>query len=514
MKSVLNIEHDKQLNRQFFKNARFALIFLLVCRIISMCFIPLNDVSEARYGEIARKMLETGNWVTPLHDYGVPFWAKPPLSTWLSAFSMKLLGINEFAVRLPGLLLSLATLWLIWSLTKKHSGSVIAMITIVVLAGTLDFFVDAGTVMTDPSLVFCITLVLVAFWRAIVDGSKLWSYVFFIGLGLGLLAKGPVAVVLSGMPIFFWVLLRNQWRNLWERLPWIKGVLLMLIIALPWYIWAEIRTPGFLNYFIVGENLNRFLKPGWTGDKYGYAHQELWGMIWVYAMIGIFPWCLLGAAWFIKYRHNPRKVFIDNDGWLSFFFLCTVIPLFFFTFSRNIIYTYIFPSLPAFSVFFIEYWQRVGAVAKAKQLITGLSIIVGVFALGITLAFNMAPKAVSKTEKSVVAAWLKQRPVPGSYLIYWDFKVEFSAQFYSRGRGKFAFHNEDLCTLLDDNRENYLAIRPQDTHEVAPDLFSKMLFIQRVYSGDRPYLLMRIPVFVKNFCRKEYVRSGVNQAEK
>lgn len=202
-RSVLNIENDKQLKYQFFNNARFALLFLLVCRIISMCFIPLNDVSEARYGEIARKMLETGNWVTPLHDYGVPFWAKPPLSTWLSAFSMKLFGINEFAVRLPGLLLSLATLWLIWDLTKKHSGSVIAMITILVLAGTLDFFVNAGTVMTDPSLVFCITLVLVAFWRAIVDASKLWSYVFFIGLGLGLLAKGPVAVVLSGMPIFF-----------------------------------------------------------------------------------------------------------------------------------------------------------------------------------------------------------------------------------------------------------------------------------------------------------------------
>ncbi len=502
MRSVLNIEHDKQLQTQFFNNARIALIFLLVCRIISMCFIPLNDVSEARYAEIARKMLETGNWVTPLHDYGVPFWAKPPLSTWLSAFSMKLFGVNEFAVRLPGLLLSLATLWLIWRVTKKHSGAVIAMLTTLVLAGTSYFFLDAGTVMTDPSLVFCITLIEVAFWCAIVDGSTPWSYVFFIGLGLGLLAKGPVAVVLSGMPIFFWVLLRNQWRNLWKRLPWIKGILLMLVIALPWYIWAEIRTPGFLNYFIVGENFNRFLKPGWTGDKYGYAHQQSWGMIWVYAASGIFPWCLLGAAWFIKYRHNARKVFVDKNGWLSYFFLCTVIPLFFFTFSRNIIYTYIFPSLPAFSVFFVEYWERVGAIAKAKQLIVNLSVVIGVIFLGATLAFNAIPEVVSKTEKPVVAAWFKQHPAAGSYLIYWNYKTEFSAQFYSGGRVKFTFSNKKLCTLLANDRENYLAIQPHDTHEVSPELFSKMILIQRVFAGDRAYFLMRIPVLAKDVCSK------------
>ncbi|WP_040535378.1 ArnT family glycosyltransferase, partial [Legionella drancourtii] len=226
----MDIENDKLLPRKFFNNALFALLFLLVCRVISMCFIPLNDVSEARYGEIARKMLETGNWVTLLHDYGVPFWAKPPLSTWLSAASMMFLGVNEFAVRLPGLLLSIGVLWLIWDLAKKHSGNVVATLATLVLAGTLYFFLDAGTVMTDPSLIFCTTLVLVSFWHAIVGGNKYWSYVFFIGLGLGLLAKGPVATVLAGMPIFCWVLLRNQWRNLWQRLPWIKGILIMLAI--------------------------------------------------------------------------------------------------------------------------------------------------------------------------------------------------------------------------------------------------------------------------------------------
>lgn len=91
MRLLLKVKNGQWSQRKFFNNALFALIFLLISRVISMWFIPLNDVSEARYGEIARKMLETGNWVTLLFDYGIPFWAKPPLSTWLSAASMKFL---------------------------------------------------------------------------------------------------------------------------------------------------------------------------------------------------------------------------------------------------------------------------------------------------------------------------------------------------------------------------------------------------------------------------------------
>ena len=482
---------NKQLQKQFFNNALFALFFLLLCRIISMCFIPLNDVSEARYAEIARKMLETGNWVTLLHDYGVPFWAKPPLSTWLSAASMMVFGVNEFAVRLPGLLLSIGILWLIWDLGKKHSGPVVAMLATVILAGTLYFFLDAGTVMTDPSLIFCITLVLVSFWHAVADGSKTWSYIFFIGLGLGLLAKGPIAVVLAGMPIFFWVLVHNQWRNLWHRLPWIKGIFLVLAIALPWYIWAELRTPGFLNYFIVGEHFHRFVTPGWAGDKYGYAHKEHWGMIWIFAAGGIFPWCLLGATWFVTYRKTLPSLFRDEDGWLSYLFLCTVVPLFFFTFSSNIIYTYVFPSLPMFALFFTEYWVRAGAMLSAKKLVLGLSLICGFIFLAAAVAFNVIPHVVSKTQKPVIAAWIKQHPIAGSHLLYWDYKTEFSAQFYSGGKVQFAWDRDALCKFLSHNEENYVVAGSLYKRQIPADLLSQMTEVQKVIANGKPVFLLR-----------------------
>lgn len=403
--------------------------------------------------------------------------------------------MNELAVRLPALLLSLGVLWLAWDLAKKHSGHSVALLSMLVLAGSMDFFLDAGTVMTDPALVFCVTLVLVSFWHAVIDGNKIWSYVFFVGLGLGLLAKGPVAPVLAGMPIFCWVLWRKEWRNLWCRLPWVKGFLMMLAIALPWYIWAEVRTPGFLNYFILGENFHRFITPGWTGDKYGFAHQEPWGMIWIFAVIGIFPWCLLGAIWFVIYRKKLPALFSDEDGWLGYLFLCTVVPLFFFTFSRNIIYTYIFPSLPFFALFFTEYWDRAGALLSSKKLIVGLSLVMGVVFFAVTIIFYVMPNLLSKTQKPVIIAWLKQDPAPGSKLVYWDYKTEFSAQFYSAGRVAFALKKEDLCRLLSNKLENYVVVQAQLMQTLPPDLLAKMTEVQRVIANNKSEILLRTPVF-------------------
>ena len=79
---------------------------LVTLRAVFNYSLPLMDKTEARYAEIARIMAETGNWVVPQIDYTIPFWAKPPLSTWASALSISLFGTHEFFVRLPYLLLA------------------------------------------------------------------------------------------------------------------------------------------------------------------------------------------------------------------------------------------------------------------------------------------------------------------------------------------------------------------------------------------------------------------------
>ena len=475
------------------KNMWIVLSFLLVCRLISMYVMSLNDTTEARYGEIARIMLETGNWVTPMQTYGIPFWAKPPLSTWLSAFSMKLFGVNELAARLPSLLLSIGVLGLVWNVAKKQSGMNVAITAVVVLAGSLFFMLDAGTVMTDPSLLFCITLSLVSFWKAI-SGNKFWSYIFFVGLGLGLLAKGPIAVVLTGMPIFIWTLWHKRWIALWQNLPWFKGTLLIILIAGPWYVLAEFRTPGFLNYFIIGEHFHRFLDPGWGGDKYGFAHVAPLGMIWAYAFLSILPWSIIGLAWVIRHYKAVPALCRDNDGWMSYLAICTLTPLVFFTFSSNIIYPYVFPSLPVFALLFAELTERAHALPKRFFSLASIS---GFLFLLVAVLFVFRPEWVEKSQHRIVAAYQNIATSSQSKLIYWAQKTEFSSQFYSRGQARATLKADELRAMLFQGVEPYVVVDLKYVDSIPNDLQKNLKQIDIIPILKNKFILFQF-VPVKN----------------
>ncbi|MBA4708833.1 ArnT family glycosyltransferase [Aquitalea aquatica] len=441
--------------------ATYALFALLLIRLLAMWAIPLTDTTEARYAEIARKMLETGNWVTLWHDYGVPFWAKPPLSTWTSAASMGLFGVNPLAARLPALLLSLAVLWLVADAAGQRLGRDAALASTLILAGSLLFFGAAGTVMTDPALMFCVALAQLAFWHAMQGRGRRWNYLFFVGLGLGLLAKGPLAIVLVGMPIFVWTLLRNDWKALWQRLPWISGSLLMLAIALPWYLLAEYRTPGFLNYFIMGEHVSRFLDPGWKGDKYGYAHATPRGMIWLYWLGAIFPWSLAMLVWLAGHGKQALGLSKDSDGWRLYMLLWSLMTLLFFTISGNIIFPYPLPMLPGCALLFATLWQA-GRQPQQGSSLPWLALVSGLLLLiAVGLQWSQGQRYF-RTQQQVIAAWQQQQPAADSKLIYWDSRREFSAEFYSEGKVITTNKPDQLLQLLADQHHRIIVTEQRD----------------------------------------------------
>ena len=315
---------------------------------------------------------------------------------------------------------------------------------------------------------------------------------FFAGLGLGLLAKGPIALVLTGMPIFFWVLRHKQrWIALWERLPWVAGSLLMLLIALPWYVLAELRTPGFINYFIVGENFHRFLDPGWGGDKYGFAHTAPLGMIWVYALLGIFPWSMVGFAWLIHHGKKLPDLCKDNDGWVSYLLLCTLVPLGFFTFSSNIIYPYVFPSLPAFALLFAELMKRSHLDVTAEKRVVSFAAITGVIFLLVSTLFIVKPEWVSKSQYRIVAAFKNEAPAAKSKLIYWSNKTDYSARFYSAGRVVATLNPNKLRRLLSNHVENYVVINSDQKSLIPDDLLSRLTEITTIQMLKNKLVLLR-----------------------
>lgn len=471
---------SSSLHKRLFTPFICVLIFLLLTRIVAMFGVPLNDSTEARYGEIARIMLETNDWITPMHQYGVPFWAKPPLSMWTSALSMKAFGVTPFAARLPGLLLSFGVLGLVWGIARQRGGQFLAMIATLVLASSLYFYLDAGTVMTDPSLLFSTTFIMIAFWRAVVGQQRLWGYLLFVAMGIGLLAKGPVALVLMGMPIGLWVILQNRWLDIWQRLPWVTGLLLMTMIAFPWYYLAEVKTPGFLRYFLVGEHLSRFLQPGWQGDKYGFAHVAPYGMIWLYALLGIFPWCIPGSVWLVRHVKHLPTWFKDDDGWMCYLLVCTLTPLVFFTFASNIIYPYVFPMLPAFALLFAECVTRSGVNDKYIKRFIPLATLSGVFFLIGTGVFVFHPELIAKSQNRVVRVFDAQDRARNSRLIYWSDKTDYSAQFYSAGHAQSTLDPSVLCKLLSTDVTHYVVLDSEDPHPLDETILAQMIKIDTV----------------------------------
>lgn len=448
-------------------------------RLIGMLLVPFTDTTEARYGEIARKMLETGDWITPQIAYGVPFWGKPPLHTWLSALGMGAFGVNEFAARLPILAVACGLLALVYTWARAEKGPGFALVGTVILASSGMFFVASAMVMTDLVLVAGTTLSMIAFWNAVQLRSRalLWGYLFFVGLAIGLLAKGPLAIVLAGLPIGLWVMIGNHWRATWSRLPWVSGTLVMLFIAAPWYLAAEQKTPGFLNYFIIGEHFERFTVPGWKGDLYGSGHRQPHGMIWLFGLLAFLPWSLFFIRPLIRLRRVAEEFRADETHWGRYLLLWTLSPLLFFTLAGNIIIPYALPAMPAAALLLVLTWINSSPPGEAtshreRQVFKGVTLGLSGLVAAALITTLLAPDLIAtRSQKALVAEVQRLAPPDAGDLVYWR-KRYYSAEFYTRGKLRQIETEEALSRLVSDQRRDFFVVRPGSLPKISSDLMA------------------------------------------
>ena len=416
----------------------FVVVLLLLLRFFLLgSIVPLMDKTESRYAEIARLMVETNDWLALYVDYDFPFWAKPPLSTWLTALSFKTFGINEFWARFPSYMVHVLLL-LILGLKTKKMGTPFWLPAFILLT-TPEFLLHTGVVSTDTFLGFCVVLAMLSFWEAMhKDRVTIWNYLFFIMLGLGLLAKGPLIFVFTIPVITSWMIIHKiKLQILLKKFPWAIGSLLILLIAFPWYILMEQRSPGFLNYFIIGEHFERFLYPTWGGDLYGQPKSFPPGMIWIFLMLFAFPW-----VQFVLYKCWTLKKTIFSDKWISYLVLWFIwIPLFF-TFSNNINHTYILPAAVPIALLAIQWWKD---IKNSKPWLAIASVLPMLVVIG-TVFLLLYPKAsfYMNTDKYLIKHIKEEAKNDEIKLFYWEFK-SYSGQFYL-GQKTYAVGDE---TALD-----------------------------------------------------------------
>ncbi|MFY7865429.1 ArnT family glycosyltransferase [Roseateles sp.] len=430
------------------------LLLILLLRLLTLPLLPLTDHTEARYAEIARLMVQTGDWISPHITPSEVFWGKPPLSTWGQALSMTVFGVSEWSGRLPAVLWSLMGLLALGWMLEGVLTRVQILAAQVLLALCPLFFISAGAVMTDATLGAAVIFVQAAWWRVLCSSGatqKRAARWLALGMALALLTKGPAAAVLALLPVF----MHAAWRKHWVEVRAVAGDawvwLICLAAALPWYVMAELKTPGFVEYFVLGEHVMRFLQPGWKGDRYGFAHAQPLGMIWLFTLVAALPAVLLLLIRlpYLRLRRGSGAISAQFQAHgiaaqsglevpslahrrfeLVCYALCIVLaPLLLFSAARNLIFTYAMTALPGLAILAIlalpEAWLR----RRAS---------IWVF-LGLTLVYAWAfiyklPQVTrNNSDLPLIEAYIKACPAQDCKLSY-PSRISYSAYFYTSGR--------------------------------------------------------------------------------
>lgn len=353
-------------NTSFFKTASWLGLVLILVRLVTLNFPDLVDTTEGRYAGVAQIMLERDDWVTPwIHYRGVdkPYLGKPPLHFWLMQTSYLVFGHNNFAARFPGLFSTVGIGLTVWVGCNALLGAEAALVALAVFGSSCMVFFLAGAALLDMTLTLGVSVALMGFILA--DRKKIYGLLFFAGMGLGVLVKGPLACILTLGVAFPWAVVSRYTLGRWPTqvicLPWRMGIALFAAIVVPWYWWAEIRNPGFLRYFLINENFGRYLQSDY-GDIYGSGHRQPFGAAWGMLVLAETPWsflfiALLGISW-RKWLKKKTISAVCSDPTLLFAmawcFSCPVLLLG----AHQYTATYLCPSLPGFAVLAATLWSR------------------------------------------------------------------------------------------------------------------------------------------------------------
>ena len=298
------------------------LVWLLLCLayLLSLGTAPLFDVDEGAFAEASREMLSSHDWgQTTLN--GADRFDKPILVYWLQAASMALFGINEWAVRLPSALCALATAWVVGQYAARAWGAQSRWPATFLLATSLGFVVIGRAATADALLNLLLALTGLRLWRFAMAGQTADLRWAFWWAGWGLLAKGPVALIVPGAALLLWSLSTDHGRRLRQTLADWRGWLILLGVALPWYSYALWRHgQAFIDGFFLRHNLERF-----NGPMEGHGGSLLYYLV-VLPLLWL-PWPLL----LVLLLRQVKPLWQDHS--LRFLLLWTSFVVVFFSLS-------------------------------------------------------------------------------------------------------------------------------------------------------------------------------------
>jgi len=368
--------------------------------------LPLLEPDEGRNAEVAREMLVSGDWITP-HYNTLAYLDKPAVFFWLVAGSFKIAGISEYAARLPSALMAMGTMLLTWFLAGGMLGGSAGLRAAIVWATMPLTIIFARTVIFDMTLTFLVTLAMAAFWLASsCDFRRAWlEMAMFAACGIATITKGPVGFLLPLLSILVYQALRGRLGEL-KRIRWGLGIIVFLIVTLPWFAAVSMRNPDFPSYALWQESLRRFTT--------GSAHRG--GSVFYYLPVflgGLLPWSLFLILVIWNRIRRWKELLYDTNKPVLFSLSWAGLIFVFFTISRSKLPAYVLPATVPLSILMAHAWGELDAAANENTrrpdwmaagfaALIGTGLLVALTAWKILDFVSIRARAVEKIDPRVL----------------------------------------------------------------------------------------------------------------
>ena len=360
---------------------------LLLCSILFFGMLgsaSLWDIDETSNSRAAEEMLLSGDYVVPTLN-GELRTDKPPLHYWLMTLAYRVFGVNEFSARFFAAVFGTLTVLMVAGVGSTIFGPSAGFMSGLILAVSFLFTISSRSATTDAFLVFFTNAAVLAGFFA--SKRRSMAILCWVAMGFAVLAKGPVGLVLPlGALVLYYLLSFRAVSGLKSILNPV-GIALFLVIVMPWYYLAGLRTGGDLvSGFLLKHNVDRFLKPleSHSGPFYYYL---------LLLMPGFFPWATF-LPQTVMNGLRMKQVVGRYAGIGRLLLIWSGLVIVFFSVARTKLPTYILPAYPALALLMGAYVDslsaREGYGRTGRTISWGAGLLPGLFFPAVFLViFNL-----------------------------------------------------------------------------------------------------------------------------
>lgn len=286
-------------------NRRLSILLLLLLSAViylgNAAKPPLLDDADSAHALVSREMLQRGDWVVMYQD-GVRYLEKAPLQFWMVAVSFKFFGQGAFQTRMPLALAVIGLVLMAYFFSRYFFGDRAGLYAGLATCTSAGIFLFTRIMI--PEAIFALEMTAFFYLFLLTWNKKInsrigcWSGAAIVALAV--LTLGLIGVLFPLGILFFFLLFTRSWGR-WRELRPFSSTLIFLIIAVPWHLIAEHRSPGFYWSYFINEHFKRALGTRYPPD-YEATPLLLW---WGLHLVWFFPWSIFIAYAFRKFP-SPR----------------------------------------------------------------------------------------------------------------------------------------------------------------------------------------------------------------